>query len=79
MRWPSAWGKKELLALVVSLAALAALLAGMTRLVTPKQHDFGAMWGHFLQEEADSIDVMFFGSSITYCDVVPAVFWKTAA
>ena len=68
--------KKELLALVVSLAVLAALLAGMTHLVTPKQHDFGAMWGHFLQEEPDSIDVMFFGSSITYCDVVPAVYWE---
>lgn len=70
-----AW-KKELTALAVSLVVLGLLLGVMTKIVTPKQREFGSAWGPFLQEEPDSIDVMFFGSSIVYCDVVPAVYWE---
>jgi len=64
------------LALAVSAAALLLALILLTRLLTPKQHDYGATWGHFLQEEPDSVDVLFLGSSMVYCDVVPALFWQ---
>ena len=30
------------------------------------------------QEQTDSIDVLFFGSSVAYCDVVPAVYWENS-
>ena len=68
--------KKEALALAASVLLLALLLGLLTRLLTPKQHDFGSTWGQFLQEERDSVDVLFLGSSLVYCDVVPAVLWE---
>ncbi len=71
---PRRW-RREALALAVSVTAVLLALAFLTRLLTPKQHDHGAAWGQFLKEERDSIDVLFLGSSMVYCDVVPAVFW----
>lgn len=68
--------KREALALTVSLLVLALVLSFLTRLMTPKQHDFGSTWGHYLAEEEDSLDLIFFGSSLVYCDVVPAVLWE---
>ena len=68
--------RKECLACILSLAALALLLAFFTVLLTPKQHDHGAGWGQFRQEAEQSIDVLVVGSSMAYCDVVPAVFWE---
>ena len=66
----------ESIALLLALAVLLGALAWLTAVVTPKQHDYGSVWGHFLREQKDSVDVMFFGSSIVYCDVVPAVYWR---
>jgi hypothetical protein len=68
--------KKEVLGLLVCLLVAGLVLWRFTVLVTPKQHDYGATWGQFLQEEPDSIDVVFYGSSLTYCDIVPAVYWE---
>ena len=59
---------------LTSLLVLALLLGFFTALLTPKQHDYGSTWGHYRQEEKNTVDVLFIGSSITYCDVVPAVF-----
>lgn len=68
--------KKELCAGFLCLLAAVYILMQFTALTTPKQHDYGSTWGHFLQEEEDSIDVLFIGSSLTYCNVVPALFWE---
>lgn len=68
--------KREILALAASIIIAAVVLCRFTVLVTPKQHDYGATWGHYLAEETDSVDVLFIGSSMTYCDIVPAVFWE---
>ena len=68
--------KREALALTVSLLILALVLSFLTRLLTPKQHDFGSTWGHYEAEVEDSLDLLFFGSSLVYCDVVPAVLWE---
>ncbi len=67
---------RELAAAVLCLALLAAALAFATRLLKPKRFDYGATWGQYLQEEPDSIDVLFFGSSRTYCNVAPGVIWS---
>ena len=67
---------KEWIALLLALAVLIGTLTCLTRIMTPKQHDYGSVWGHFLKEPADSLDVMFFGSSIVYCDVAPAIYWR---
>ena len=68
--------RREGLALLVSLVVLALALGLLTRLLTLKRHDMGSTWGHFLQEEEHSIDLLFLGSSLVYCDVVPAVIWE---
>jgi hypothetical protein len=44
----------------------------------PVRRDYGSTWETYLQEEENSIDVLFFGSSIVYCDVSPGVLWDTA-
>ncbi len=67
--------KKEIFAGLTCLLAALIILTQFTALTTPKQHDYGSTWGHFLQEEPNSIDVLFIGSSLTYCNIVPAVFW----
>ena len=48
---------------------LGGILAGATYL-TPQQHDYGSVWGMYEQEQTDSIDAVFLGSSVAYCDVV---------
>ena len=58
-------------------AVLGGILAGATHYLTPQQHDYGSVWGMCEQEQTDSIDVLFFGSSVTYCDVVPA-YWENS-
>ena len=69
---------KEAAALLLALAVLLGSLAWLTGIVTPKQHDYGSVWGHLLRERKDSLDVMFFGSSIVYCDVAPAAYWQAS-
>ena len=68
--------KKEILALLASVLVAALVLSAMSTLCTPKRHDFGADWGEYLQEEENTIDVLFVGSSLTYCNVIPAIFWE---
>lgn len=70
--------RRELLAAgcAALLVALVVWLAGWV--FRPMRMDFGANWGGYLQEERDSIDVLFLGSSLVYCDVVPAVIWEEA-
>ena len=63
--WPAAAGIAILLSCYV---------AGW--LLMPVRRDFGSTWETFRQEQRDSVDVMVFGSSLAYCDVVPAVFWE---
>lgn len=67
---------KELLALAASVLVIVLTLTAFTELVTPKRHGYGSTWGHYLVEEPDSIDVLFVGSSLTYCNIIPALFWE---
>lgn len=68
--------KKELLGLLCLLLALAVFCAVVTPILTPKRHDYGAVWGMYLKEPEDSIDALFFGSSLAYCDVIPSVLYE---
>ena len=56
------------------LFVLMAYTAGW--LLMPPRQDFGSTWSRYRQEPENSIDVMFFGSSLTYCNIVPAVIWE---
>lgn len=68
--------KKELLGLLCLLLALAIFCAAAIPVLTPKRHDYGAVWGMFNEEPKNSTDVMFLGSSLVYCDVVPSVLYE---
>lgn len=70
--------KREPAAFLAAVAVLGGILAGATHYLTPQQHDYGSVWGMYEQEQTDSIDVLFFGSSVAYCDVVPAVYWENS-
>lgn len=68
--------KKELLALLASLLVITLVLGAASVLCSPKRHNYGSDWGEYLQEEEDTIDVLFIGSSLTYCNIIPAIFWE---
>ena len=68
--------KKEIIMIVVLALLLSFFSYGATALTTPKRLDYGSTWGRFLQEEENSIDALFFGSSIVYCDVIPPEIWN---
>lgn len=67
---------RELFAVILALCIFAGMTYSAGRLLLPVRTVFGATWDQFRQEEPDSLDVLFFGSSVVYCDVVPAVVWK---
>lgn len=67
--------RKELLGIFVLLLALLLFIFMSQRVLTPKRFDFGATWDMYLKEEENSIDVLFYGSSLTYCDISPAVIY----
>ncbi len=68
--------KKELLALLASLLVIAMVVSAASSLCSPKRHNYGSDWGEFLQEPEDTIDVLFIGSSLTYCNIIPAIYWN---
>ena len=66
---------KEGLAGLCFLAALGLFIAFFSSALLPKREEHGSNWGAFLLEEKNSLDVIFFGSSLVYCDVIPAVIY----
>lgn len=60
----------------ISLILLFIVVWPAGQLLMPQRTSFGANWGGFLQQEENTSDVMFFGSSIVYCDAYPAFFTK---
>ena len=70
---------RELLAGLCFLAAIVLFIALFSALLMPKREDGGSNWGAFLLEKKNSLDIMFFGSSLVYCDVVPAVIYEASA
>jgi len=69
---------KELCAILLLVALLLGFAAVSSAALMPKRQNFGSTWERYLKEEQNSLDVLFFGSSISYCDVVPPVIWEKA-
>lgn len=67
---------RELLAVLLAAAVFVGVTYAAAWLLIPVRTNYGAVWESYLQEERDSIDVLFFGSSMVYCDVVPAIVWE---
>ena len=66
----------EAVAFVCLLAALAVFLRVACAVLIPKRMDYGAVWDQYEKEPANSLDVLFFGSSLVYCDVAPAMIYE---
>ena len=69
---------KELLVVLSVAVAVAVFVAVIDPVLLPRRTDFGSTWGQYLEEPENSIDALFFGSSITYCDVAPAAIWESS-
>ena len=48
----------------------------LSAVMIPPRKDYGSVWNAYLAEKDDSLDVLYFGSSLSYCDIVPAVVWQ---
>lgn len=67
---------RELFAVILALCIFTGITCGAGWLLLPPLKNCGINWDQFLREERDSLDVLYFGSSITYCDMIPAVVWE---
>ncbi len=67
--------KKKLIGTVVFLALAAGLLWKLNDAFRLKQEDGIVPMELFYEQEPETIDVMFYGSSHTYSDINPAVLW----
>lgn len=69
---------KRILAITVSIVLLLTLAQTIGGLLMPVRRDYGATWEAYLQEPKNSIDTLFFGSSLVYCDIMPTVLEQTS-
>lgn len=68
--------KKEIISILLAFALFFALTFSAAGLLIPYRHEYGTDWKDYLNEEEGSCDVLFFGSSIVYCDVIPSVIYE---
>ena len=68
--------RREVLAILLAAVIFVGVTYSAAWLLIPTRTNYGSTWDSYLQEERDSIDVLFFGSSMAYCDVVPAIIWE---
>lgn len=62
----------EIIAFLLALALLIGACCYLGYLYMPERQDTGATWHKYLKEPKESVDVMFVGSSLAYCDIIPA-------
>ena len=68
--------KKELAAALEFLLALFVFCAAASECLIPFRESYGSTWKMYGNEDKNSIQALFFGSSLVYCDVVPAVIYE---
>lgn len=66
----------KVIAIILAILIFVAVCYTAGWLLMPVRVNFGSTWESYLKEERDTIDVLFFGSSLVYCDVIPAVIWE---
>lgn len=62
----------EIIAFLMFAVLLICSCVFLSKAFMPERESYGSTWNMYLNEDRDSIDVMFFGSSMAYCDIVPA-------
>ena len=66
---------REIAAFLAALLLFLCISWGAGVLLRPERKLYGSMWQAYRTEPRESIDVLFFGSSLVYCDVAPAWIW----
>ncbi len=66
----------ETVAFILALTVLLGITSYLGYRYMPDRRDYGATWNMFLKEKENSIDLMFVGSSMAYCDVIPAKIYE---
>lgn len=66
----------RLLAFFLALLLFLTLTWLLGWLLMPQRKEYGSLWEQYRQEPERSLDLLFFGSSIVYCDVSPAWIWE---
>lgn len=69
---------REAVYAVVFLLLTAFLIHFAAGVLRPGQNSYGSTWNAFLSEPEDSLDVIYLGSSYAYCDVNPALVYKSS-
>ena len=64
--------KRELTALLLSAVLLLGGLLAAGWALKPEENVLGIRWRSYRQEPKNSIDVIFVGSSLVFCDIIPA-------
>lgn len=68
---------REIIAIILAVILFLLLCFSAAGLLIPYRSEYGVNWGSFKEEEErNSMDVLFFGSSMSYCNVVPAVVYE---
>ena len=67
---------KEILAFVLALILFLVLTWEIAWALMPVRKEYGCMWDAYRCEEKNSIDLMVVGTSLAYCDVIPAYVWE---
>ncbi len=67
---------RECIAILLALSLFLCTATWLGWFLMPYRTQYGCEWDRYLQEEENSIDVLFFGSSLCYCDVIPAIIWE---
>lgn len=67
---------RELTAFLLAAVLFFTFSWKLGQLLMPVRTVYGSDWEAYLQEDRDSIDILFFGSSLVYCDVIPAILWE---
>ena len=70
-------GKKKWILPILILVLIVLLGTNLCAwLLMPARTNYGATWESYLKEPRNSIDVLYFGSSLAYCNIVPGVVWE---
>ena len=64
---------KRLLPVLLAVCLFLAASYGAGWLLSPVRDGYGSTWEMYLQEPKNSVDTLFLGTSMVYCDVMPSV------
>ena len=68
--------RKWILPVILAVGLFVLGTYGSAWLLMPSRTEYGATWETYRREPKDSVDVLYFGSSLVYCNVVPSVVWE---